>query len=904
LIGQILAHYEITALLGKGGMGEVYRARDTKLQRDVALKFLPPDFADDKDRLRRFEREAQLLAALSHRNIATIHGLEEFGEHHFLVMELVEGEDLSDRLNRERIGTVDALAIARKIALGMQSAHEKGIIHRDLKPANIKLTAQGGVRILDFGLARTNETGAMDKTVAMHQTDEGAVLGTAPYMSPEQLKGQPVDVRTDIWAFGCVLYEMLTGISPYAAESSPETLANILAHDPDFDRLPGDLPPSVRRVLHRCLEKEADQRWHSIADVRIELDSDEDAMVSPAEVRAPSRRLAAIIAVVAFALGAATTGLLTRQTATTNDDEPVRLMIPVRDEAAVVPLPESSSVAISPDGRFVAYVASSLGGARGVGEYGFENTEIHLRPIDGFESHLIPGTAGGSSPVFSPDGEWIAYLDFHEGTIRKVARTGGTPRTVCLAQDMTFRGAQWADDGNIYFSDAHAVRGVDSDGGEPFTVIEPDASGEVKTYRFPHLLPGTRSMLVMRATPHALTYDDAEILLLDLETGALNSLVQGGMDARYLRSGHIVYGRDGKAFAVPFDLASLQITGPAVEVIESVVTSTGYGSLQIGCSDAGTLVYISGGPEQFDSELLVMHRDGRIEDPGQPTRPYGNVRISPSGNRLAVSVLGANASIWVYEFERGTMSRLVSGWDNFSPIWSRDGTQIAFGSNRMGIGSIDLVAADGSGDPVRLMEFATDPYPMSFLPGDAGLAVSVLSPDRGMDIVLADTDRSIQPLVQTPARELRAQFSPDGRSLVYTSDESGRLEVYVQEYPVTGRRWKLSEDGGDMPRWSHDGQTIYYWSGDELLMVPVESNDPFRPARARSVLHIGIEVQDYDVFPDEERFVVLARRPRTNQTSAAISRPSAQGRMFAAQSPDLHVVLNWFTELERLAPSR
>lgn len=901
MIGKTLAHYEVISLLGKGGMGEVYRARDTKLQREVALKFLPPDFALDADRLQRFEREARLLAALSHPNVATIHGFEQAEDLHFLVMELIEGEDLSERLNRERIRTADALDIARKIAAGMEAAHARGIIHRDLKPANIKLTPDGGVRILDFGLARTNEPKPMDETVALSQTVEGTILGTAPYMSPEQLKGQLVDARTDIWAFGCVLYEMLTGNSPYAAESSPETLARILAHEPEFERLPKDLPPSAFRALRRCLEKDARNRWHSIADVRIELDDIEEP-VTPDTKPSSSRSRITLLALAAFALGAVVTGALVGQNPSSDIGEPARLMIPVRDQAAVVPLPESTSVTISPDGKQVVYVASTIAGARSAGEFGFENTQLYTRQIDSFDTAPLEGTEGGSSPFFSPDGQWIGFLNFHDGTVRKVPRTGGAAATICHSEYLTFRGVSWAEDGNIYFSNALGIYRVSESGGEPQVVIEPDVTAGEKTYRFPHTLPGTRSMLVMRASPDILSYDDAEILLLDLDSGELSSLITGGMDPQYVESGHILYGRDGKAMAIPFDLQQLQVTGRPIEVIDRVVTSSGYGSLQLDCSTNGTLVYIAGGPEQFESELLILRRDGTVEETSQETRPYGNVSLSPDADRLAVSVLGANASVWVFDFQRDTMTRLVSGWDNFSPVWTRDGREIAYGSNLAGVTGAMITSADGSGSPRQLIEFPSDTYPMSFLPTDTHLAVATLTTATGMDIMLVGRDGTVEPLVQTPARELRAQFSSDGRYLLYTSDESGRLEIYVAEFPITGRKWKLSTDGGDMPKWSRDGRTVYYWSGQKLMMVPIEIGETLRPARAATLLELEIEVQDYDVFPDEDRFIVLARRRIANQVSAGVSRPSAQGRMFAAQSPDLHVVLNWFTELQRLAP--
>ncbi|RKZ15990.1 hypothetical protein DRQ53_07550 [bacterium] len=904
MIGQTLAHYEVVALLGRGGMGEVYRARDMKLQRDVALKFLPPDFANDRDRLQRFEREARLLAALSHPNIATLHGFEEYGESHFLVMELIEGEDLSDRLKRGSISTVEALGIAQKLAAGVEAAHEKGIIHRDLKPANIKLTAQGGVRILDFGLARTNEATAMDKTAAMPQTGEGAVLGTAPYMSPEQLKGQPVDARTDIWAFGCVLYEMLAGVSPYAAESSPETVANILASHPDFDRLPRDLAPSVRHILRRCLEKDAYSRWHSIADVRIELESDHEPLNSSAEARRPHIGWIAVAVVAAFAIGALATMAGVRQPAATDTHEPVRLMIPVRDEAAVVPLPESSSVVISRDAKYTAYVTAPRGASGGVNSFMAGNSAIHLRPMGGFTSTPIDGSLGATAPIFSPDGEWLAFMVFHDGMIRKIPRSGGKPRDICSVTGSTIRGMHWPDDGYIYFSDAFGLFAVGEDGGEPRELLRPDGSGEYKTFRFPHLIPGTRSLLFIRATPHVLTYDDAELALLDLDTGNVRILGQGGMDPRYVTSGHIIYGRAGAVFALPFDRDTLSVTGPVKRVLDGVVTSDGYGSMQLGCADDGTLVYVAGGPEQFASEILILDRDGTTHSLGQPAQPYGEVDLAPDAGRAVVSILGANASIWVYDFALGVMTRIVSGFDNSTPIWSRDGQTIVFQSNRSGSNAVWSTASDGSGEPALVGSALDVNSPESFLADDKTLIVSGRSKSTGLDLWILAPDGSFTPLLQTPARELRAQASADGRYVVYTSNESGQLEVYVTEYPTTGRKWKISAAGGDMPRWSQDDRAIYFWDGQKLMMARVDTSSGFHPTRAEVVVELDIEVQDYDVFPDQERFILLARRPTNHGEVASVSRGQATGRIYAAQSPDLRVVLNWFTELQRLAPSR
>jgi len=671
MIGKNLAHYEIFAKIGQGGMGEVYRAHDNKLGREVALKLLPPDFAADPDRLHRFEREAQFLASLSHPHIATIHGFEQDDGHHFLVLELVEGEDLAERLRRGRIPVRDALPIARQIAEGMETAHEKGIIHRDLKPANIKQAPDGNIKILDFGLACADEASALTEnvehspTITIDYTRDGTLLGTAPYMSPEQLKGKPADARTDIWAFGCVLYEMLTGISPFLAESSPEIMVRTLEYEPDYEKLPKDLPPSVARLVRRCLAKDPRHRLHSMADVRIVLQEAVEAAPETVTFEPPhksSRKRLLALVVAAFALGALAVGLIPHGSDQVEivDRKPVRLMIPVRDETAVVPLPECSSVVISPDGQLVVFTASNLGKIQQAGRADFANTGLYRRPIDSFEATFIEGTIGGSSPFFSPDGKWLGFYQIDDGMLKKVSRDGGIPEDICFLKEMTFRGACWTEEGIIYFSGGEGISYVDENGGERHDAKLPDRANGEKTLRFPDLLPGTRQMLFLRATSEILSYDEGEIALLDLESGSIRVLTRGGLDPRYVPSGHIIFGRAGKVFAMPFDLDRLEVTGSPVMVLDGVVTSDGYGSMHLDFSRDGTLVYVAGGPEQFATEMMILSRDGTVEPLPQPARPYGNIELSPGADRVVVSVLGANASVWIYDLGRGTMSKLVS----------------------------------------------------------------------------------------------------------------------------------------------------------------------------------------------------------------------------------------------------
>jgi serine/threonine protein kinase len=908
LIGRRLAQYEITAKLGQGGLGEVYRARDPKLGRDVALKLLPQEFAQDRERLLRFEREARILASLNHANVATIHGFEQDGDHHFLVMELVEGEDLSQRLRRGRMEMREAVTLASQIARGLEAAHEQGIVHRDLKPANIKVTAEGSIKVLDFGLASMEAgaapaTGLEDSpTIAAEFTEAGTILGTAPYMSPEQAKGQPAGARTDIWAFGCVLYEMLTGVPAFKGGTLSETIAVILEREPDWSRLPETLPNSVRTLLRRCLAKDVKQRLHSTADIRIELEEafDQAPALTPTGTRTPTRRIAGIAA-VAFVLGAAVVaGVLQRASSPTVDTKVSRVLIPTSD---VVPLPESSSIAIAPNGEFVVYVGPAE--TRGTGADGDRRTnltQLYLRRIDEFTTTAIDGTVGATAPFISPDSQWIGFMAM-DLSIKKVSETGGTPTVICGQSPVAFREAVWAEGDQIYLAGAWSgIETVSASGGERRPVALPKHEDEVKTYRFPSLVSGANALLFTLGRPDILTYDDATVAVLSLETGEIKELLHGGMSPSYVASGNIVYGRAGKLFAIRFDPQSLEVTGQPVEVLDAVVTSDGYGSAHFDVSEDGTLVYIFGGPEQFTFDLFISDFEGKIERIPQPSRLYGNVRVSPDGKRMLLSDLGANASIWVYELERGTMSRLISGWDNHAPIWHPSENRFAFGTNRTGRETLWLWSASGSEAFTPLGGSESMRYPSSWSHDGGWIAATWESSGGASDIrfIRAMDDGMTTRAIDGAAAEYSAAFSPDGRFVAYISDESGQTEIYVQTFPVTGQKWKISENGGDAPIWSPDGRSLYYLGSRHLIEVPLLLEPDFRPGRARELFELKVDnVSAFDVFPDGEHLVMIAKPATGGGSRVPITRPEGgQNRMYPAGDPNLHVVFNWSEELE------
>ncbi len=918
MIGSTISHYRITDKLGEGGMGEVYLAEDTQLERKVALKFLPPHVSREAEALKRFEREAKATAALQHPNIVTIH---EFGVHegrHFIVMAYIEGDLLSDLIAREDMTIDQAFAITFDLCDALGDAHQKGIIHRDLKPANVLVDRKGRAQVLDFGLAA--------KSGATKLTQEGTTMGSLHYMSPEQSSGTVVDARTDIFSLGAILYEMVTGRLAFPGEHAAAIQYKIANEDPQpLARYNNKVTPDLERIVATALAKDREIRYQTMGGLASAL-RPLCAPVKRAGTKTTTlqRLHSAVIAVAAFLVrpivisgvalglvgflaGAITIGGLLDHPPTATGPgggSPARFMIPIPREAAVIPLPETSALAVAPNGEFVVYVGAGPPGTwvrEGQGRFG--RTQLYLRLIDDFAVSAIDGTSGASSPFVSPDSRWIGFFDTDDGKIKKVARGGGVPVDVCDNVSTIFRGACWSGDGKIYFAEGSTgIHVVSADGGERQPVAIPQRDKGEKTYRFPQVLPGDRALLFTLGSSEILSYDDASVALLSLETGEIRVLVEGGTNPRYVPTGYIAFGRGGKILAVPFDTESLQVTGLPREVVDGVVTSHGYGSAHFSFSNDGTLVFVSGGPEQFTFELFFLHRDGRVELIPQPARDYGHVSVSPDGDRLAVSVLGANASVWIYDLRRGTMTRLVSTWDNHSPIWHPKGDIIAFGSNRNGAEAVWFTSSDGSGPPTLLPGSETTQYPSSWSPDGEWIAGTRPVTLRGSDVwvMSADGSGTSQPAIGGASQEFSPAFSPDGRWIAYSSDETGRTEIYVQAFPITGQKWKLSENGGDTPVWSPDGRELYYWRQQALMVVQIELGPEFKPSRARPLARIDIaDVNDFDVLPDGKRFVVIGRSVASGEDRVPVLRTAGgQGRIFPAMSPNLHVVTQWFSELE------
>jgi eukaryotic-like serine/threonine-protein kinase len=911
--GQKLSHYRLVEKIGEGGMGVVWKAVDTNLDREVAIKVLPEALASDPQRLERFEREAKLLASLNHARIASLFGLHQIQDTRFLSMELIHGEDLAQRLKRGPMPVDESLRAAVQVAEGLEAAHQSGIIHRDLKPGNIKLTASGDVKILDFGLAKALQQPvsgdpadlSQSPTMTAAATQAGVILGTAAYMSPEQSRAQEADRRTDVWAFGCVLYEMLTGRGVFHGPTASDCIAGILEREPDWEALPAATPAAVRRLLRRCLEKDPRQRLHDIADARIELEEavggggEETGIAeSPARTGIGSRIAWAIAGVV---LGAVATALVLsnrRPPEAGLHRSPGRWAVPLPSEMPSVPDPATCSLAISADGAVLVYVGLEAG-AETSGGLGGDNprsisgfrTQLFLRRMDDYTVRAIDGTRGAHSPFLSPDGEWVGFIDSHDGKLKKVRLQGGVPVTLSEeARGTDFRGFDWSEDGRIYFGGAvSGIETVPEDGGPVETLTELDQDRSEKTHRFPHVLPEGRGLLFTLATAGISSYDEASVALLDLRTGEHRILFDGGTDPSYVASGHIAYARSGTLEAVPFDLESLEVTGPPFQIAEGVVTSDGWGSAHYAVSDTGTLVYVPGGPELFQLQVQWLYRDGRVETVPLPPRPYGTASFSPDGKRLALSVLGANASIWIYDIERRTRTRLTSEWDNTAPTWMRSGTHVTFISNRISNPGIWRVAVDGSGEAELLH---TDGIPNSWSAGDRWLTFSRTGPSTGQDIWLLTNDEGLraEPLLQTAFHESFASFSPDGNWLAYTSNDSGVSELYVQRFPLSGRKWQISAGGGETPLWSPQGDALYYWKGNRLMTVPVVTEPDFTPGKEQELLQPQFSyLGGWDIAPDGERFVVVGSVEPTGRSGSGAQ----------AQVRELRVVVDWFEEFGR-----
>ena len=879
-VGSRLGHYDVTALIGEGGMGQVYQATDTKLNRQVALKILPEAFASDPDRLARFQREAQVLASLNHPGIAAIYGLEESDDTRALVLELVEGPTLADRIAQGPIALDEALPIAKQIAEALEAAHEAGVIHRDLKPANIKVREDGTVKVLDFGLAKALDTApegdpSLSPTLTAAATQMGVIMGTAAYMSPEQARGKTVDKRADVWAFGVVLLEMLTGRTVFEGEDVSMTLSSVLQREPDWSHLPSAVSPSLSVFLHRCLEKDPKQRVHDVADVRLAMEGAFETAVSVPSATAPQPagwRQAMPWMLATLVVSSIVAGLVVRSLRPPVTAQVSRFAIPAPSLYAVgVSLP----LALSPDGRTLVF-ATLQDGTR----------QLYQRPMDQLEAVPIRGTESGAMPFLSPDGEWVGFYSRSEQLLKRVSLAGGPSTTLTPIPWADYRLASWGPDGTIVFAreGEHAgLWSVADTGGVP-QEISPVEGEKGSSYYDPQFLPDGSAVLFTIVS----SVGEQQVAVRSLETGEQRVLLEG-TSARLTTTGHLLFTRADSLWAVPFDVGRLDVAGEPSPVLEGIQTNAlGIGRFAIG--DDGSLAYVPAGTS-FTQTLEWVDRQGTRLPPTSaeplPTGDYTQVRLSPSGRRGALQIgFEPDADIALMEFATGIPTQFAfDDGPEIDPVWSPDESQIAY----------------GAGDQIRVKRLVVEAHTVLFeSPGQ-----QVFTEDWSMDgmwliyrvenqvyaLSMAGDGESVL-LNDTPSEKEEFRFSPDGHWISYNSDESGRMEVYVVQFPSWTGKQRVSSNGGGVARWRRDSRELVYMDlqaqlyGVDVTIADgtIETGRPtplFETSMLSASGYVGMDT--YDISSDADRFVTIQAEGATERS--------------------IEIVLNWFEELTRLVPT-
>ena len=899
--GTRIGPYEIVGLLGVGGMGEVYRSRDTKLNREVAVKVLLAAVANDAERLARFSREAQLIASINHPNIAQIHGLEDAGGIRALVMELVEGPTLADRIAREAIPLEEALPIAKQIAEALEAAHDLGIIHRDLKPANVKIRADGTVKVLDFGLAKvldpagaTSSEAANSPTLSMQATAAGVILGTAAYMAPEQARGKAVDKRADIWAFGCVLFEMLTGTRAFQGDDITDTIVAVVSKEPDWTALPASAS-GVRPLLVRCLKKDRRQRLQAIGDARIQIHelisgTSDDGARPLAPVLTTSRRAApvAVAALAAAGMAALVTWSLTRS-APPASPAPTRFSISLPATESLAYSYNAADVALSSDGRHLVYSAGP-------------QAQLMVRALDQLEARSMPGITNARTPFLSPDGQWIGFFD-RRGELRKVSMAGGSAVTISRVTG-TSRGATWLPDDTIVFATSERSSGllrVAAGGGKPTELTALDSASGERGHYFPSASPDGHVLLFTVALGDVV---DPNVVALDLRTGRRKTIIRGGSQAKYLETGHVVYVVANTLWAVAFDPVKLETSGDPVPVVERLKATFGgrVGGGNFSISRHGTLVYVPQN-EGGARELVWVDRSGTQEAATAQPGFYYQPRLSRDSKRIAVTIDDqGNNDIFTLDLARGTRTRLTfEASGEMYPVWMPDGQSIIYSSARNGSQNLYRRASDGTGLETRLTTSVNSQRSTSISPDGTHLVFEENAPKTAWDLGMLTLDGAMRAtsFVQLQFDERNPEISPDGRWLAYESNESGQEQVYVRPFPAGDALFQISSEGGRTPAWAPNGGELFFAEGNSLMAVPVSSKGSFIHGNATKLFEglslvfdaraassgpktPGGAYRMYDVSPDGKRFLMV-REVASRPSSAPVS---------------MVVVLNWFEEVK------
>jgi serine/threonine-protein kinase len=894
MIGTTISHYKVIEKIGKGGMGEVFLAQDTTLDRKVALKFLPEDMQQDSTARKRFLREAKSAAALDHPFICHIHEVGEAEGKSFISMEYIQGTTLKEKLAEGPLPVKEALEKATEIAEALEAAHKQEIVHRDLKPSNIMLTPQGHVKVMDFGLAKqVTPVEGQEQEITTALTKQGSTLGTVPYMSPEQVRGQEVDTRSDIFSFGVVVYEMLSGVNPFKKGSTMDTATAILSETPPpLTRYTENIPVLLQHTVKKMLAKEADRRFQLIHDVKTDFgelleESGEliREMATGLSGASPNQvwwRQAAPLILAALIVGVAIASIGFWNVMGPAQPRLVRFAI---SELPNVSLDTDGTpaVTISPDGTRIVYV--------GAGH------QLYVRTVDQLDAVALRGGVG-INPFISPDGNWVGfYGDGGGGTLEKVSIHGGPP--VVLTDRMGgIAGAAWGADDSIIFGTAqtNGLFRVSAAGGEerkPLTTLEEGESG----HRYPEILPGGRTVLFTVDKGQGAA--NREIVALNLETGERKLLFPGGSNPHYAATGHIVYGVEGTLRAVPFDLDTVEVKGDPIPVLEGVVTRA-RGDAHFSLAEDGTLVYVPGiGGEGFGEQttFVWVDREGR-EEPvaAEPRRAYQEFSLSPDGTKIAVRVNDPDyREVWTFDLARGTQMRLTFDPASESfPIWTPDGQRVAYGSPGT---PLSWKAADGTGEVETLVERSSNQFPQAFSPDGMTLVFedrNTTSADLGM--LSLEEERISTLLLETEFDEQNAALSPDGRWMAYESNESGENEVYVRPFPdVDGGRWQVSSSGGAWPLWSPDGRELFYTTLEGLMTVTVELEPTFTQGTVNLLFDLSPYFKPFtwsnrrmDISPKGDRFLMLKEGGGSDET---------------AETTSIIVVQNWFEELKRLVPT-